>query len=87
MTIPTVVELRTAFHWFCENCGRANFSLPQKMEFAPGEREAVFRELQEWDEAEPLPDGWEEFDMLEMPERVTCEFCGESFDAVPEQEA
>lgn len=80
MPIPTVVELRSAFHWFCEACGRTNFSLPAKMEFAPGEKAEVFRNVHAWAEDEPLPEGWEQFEMLEMPERVRCGYCGAEFD-------
>lgn len=85
MPIPTVVELRSAFHWFCEACGRTNFSLPAKMEFAPGEKAGIFREVQGLDDDTPLPDGWEAFEMMEMPERVKCEVCGAEFDTMPDE--
>ena len=79
------VELKTAYHWICEECCEDNFALPQKAELTDEAREDAFRQindLQEWDE---LPEGWQCFDLVCIPNIVTCKKCGEKFTTVDER--
>ena len=79
------VILKTAYHWHCDNCSAVNFSLPQKAELTDEEAEEAFRGfwgLEEWAE---LPDDWRSFEMVEIPEIVTCSECGEEFATMHEE--
>lgn len=80
------VELKTAYHWNCEECGADNFSVGMKAEFGPGEREESFREFHDMASYEELPENWEKFEMVCIPETVTCKECKAKFSAVNEVE-
>lgn len=80
------VELRTAYHWFCEECSRENFALPQKAEMTEEEREEAFRRFHDLDGFAELPEDWRQFEMVMVPETVTCAECGTEFNAIDERE-
>lgn len=79
------VELQTAYHWHCDECGEICFSLPWNAEFGPGEREEAYRKFHELDDWQPLPDGWEQFEMVTIPEIVECWNCKTRFTTVDER--
>jgi len=79
------VELKTAYHWHCEECGRENFDLPSKAEMTDEDREDAFRKFHELDEWVQLPEGWKQFEMVWIPDYVTCVHCGETFGTVDER--
>ena len=81
---PVHVELKTAYHWHCENCAAVNFALPEKAELTEAQREEAYREFHEMEEWEELPEGWERFDMVWIPDFVTCSECGETFGTLDE---
>lgn len=84
------VELRTAYHWFCETCGSTNFSLPQSVEMTDEAREAAYRSIENIPEFVPVsefPEFWNCFELVCIPEKVTCSQCGESFATVDESES
>lgn len=80
------VELKAAFHWHCEDCGLENFALPRKAELHDDEREAAYRRFNDLDEWAELPEGWREFELVMVPERVTCQ-CGATFGTLDEESA
>lgn len=73
------VELKTAYHWNCEDCGCDNFAVGIKAEFAPGEREESYREYHDLASYETLPENWEQFEMVCIPEKVICKSCKVEF--------
>ena len=80
------VELKTAYHWYCEQCGADNFALPMKAELTPEMREKTYREMhnlkEEWI---PLPEGWDNFQMVQIPFFVRCSSCGMEFSTKDER--
>jgi ribosomal protein L37E len=75
-----IVELQTAYHWFCEQCGEDNFALPQKYDFVDDtEREQMYREYNELEDWEMLPADWRDFEVVAIPDVVTCKRCGANF--------
>lgn len=80
------VELKTAYHWNCEECGADNFAVAIKEEFGPGEREEAFRDYHGLASYEVLPDNWEHFEMVSIPEKVKCKGCQSEFATVHELE-
>ena len=80
-----VVELKTAYHWHCEVCSEENFALPKKAELTDDERERTFRHFHDMEDFEQLPDGWESFEIVEVPNTVQCIACRTSFKTVDER--
>jgi hypothetical protein len=81
------VELKTAYFWWCEECGEVNFALPKKAELTEDGKEEAYREyhgLSPWDE---LPDGWQDFELVMIPETVHCQKCGREFATYDERSA
>jgi hypothetical protein len=64
------VEIRLAYAWDCEDCGRENFERAVVYELSPDER----RELLEQGDS-PETGNW-----LVPPERVKCHHCGSEFE-------
>ncbi len=60
------VELRTAYHWFCESCGADNFTLPQKAELTDEDAELAYRRFNECDPWMELPSDWRQFEMVHL---------------------
>ena len=81
------VELQTAYRWCCPSCGEENFALPRKMEFTDDSREDAYRHFHELDEWSPLPDGWEQFEMVHLPDEVTCQHCQGRFTTTDERDS
>ena len=80
------VELNTAYHWNCDDCGADNFSVAVHVEFAPGEHELAYRRLNDLDEWAELPDHWEQFELVTIPATVKCSECGAEFATVEDVE-
>jgi hypothetical protein len=64
-------ELRQAFEWTCDGCGRDSFARAVIAEFSP-EEAAEMRE----EGADPRQ-GW-----VTIPETVTCQHCGRTYRCV-----
>ncbi len=79
MSDVTRAELKTAYHWHCEHCSAENFALPAKTELTEYEREMAFRQHYEMSHWEALPDDWQLFELVWIPDEVTCEECGATF--------
>ena len=77
-----VAEMRIAFSWICDECGRENFESPFAYEMTDENREDVFRQLHDLEPWQQLPDNWEEFNTLKMPVSVMCRSCGEVHDTI-----
>lgn len=69
--MTTTIELKPAFMWDCEECGRENFARAIVPEMSEAERQ----ELRDEHGIEPDELG----EMLVMPEFVTCTSCGTEF--------
>ncbi len=80
------VVLRTAFVWCCEECGQEHFCHSMKAEFAPGEKEECFRGMHFLEPDEPLPDKWDEFELVETPKEVTCTRCNSVYDCLDDHD-
>lgn len=79
------VELKTAYHWNCDECGADNFDLGIKPEFGPGEKEEFFRNIHGLEDFSELPEDWEKFEAVAIPDVVTCCECGEVFATIDER--
>lgn len=74
------VTLKTAYHWHCDECSAENFALPMRKEMCEDEKEAHYRYFHGINNAwEPLPEGWEQFECVYIPDEVTCCECGATF--------
>ena len=73
------VELKTAYHWNCEECGADNFDLGQKVEMTEEQREQCFREYESLEIWEELPEDWQLFELAEISTTVKCKDCGTEF--------
>lgn len=82
--LPTV-ELKTAYQWFCEECGESNFEMSQKAELTEESREEAYRDFHEMDEWEVLPEGWEQFELVMIPDIVECNRCKSKFQTKDER--
>ncbi len=80
-----IVELRTAYHWWCETCGVENFSLPQKAELTDEQAEYAYRQLHGMDDYDELPDRWREFEIVCIPDDVECRDCHTTFATIDER--
>lgn len=81
------VELNTAYHWHCDDCGADNFSLALRVEFPPGEHEQAYRHLNDLDDWADLPEDWDQFELVTIPTTVQCSECGREFATVEDIEA
>ena len=81
-----VVELQTAYHWYCPHCDAANYALPQKAEFTKEGREEAYRDFHGLEEWEELPEGWDQFEMVQIPHIVRCFACHEEFKTIDERQ-
>lgn len=75
-------ELLTAFCWYCDECGALNFCEPQRAELNEEQREEAYRHFHSMEPYAELPEGWQDFDLVESPESVECDECGTDFDVV-----
>lgn len=80
-SIPRAI-LRPAFVWTCDACGRENFVHVTIPEYGPGEKEAAFREMEQLEAWQELPDNWDQFQTYCCPERVECPCCHKHYAAV-----
>ncbi len=80
------VELKTAYHWHCEECGVENFALPRKAELTDDEAEEAYRLYHYLDSYSPLPDDWRQFEIVEIPDVVECDQCYAKFATKDERE-
>lgn len=79
------VELKSAYCWHCEDCGFTNFDLPQKAELTDEDREAAYRKFHDLSEFSRLPEGWQDFELVMIPDTVTCPNCHREFKAIDER--
>lgn len=66
-----LVELRPAYEWTCEDCGRDNFVRAVVPSLSP-------EEIEEIREDHGIDD-WQPGDWYTRPDSVTCEHCGAEF--------
>lgn len=76
------VEMRPAYEWTCEECGRNSFESAMVAEWSPEERVEQARHMGligEFDTVIP-----EELtgDFVTHPDEVTCQHCGATFETV-----
>ena len=79
------VELKTAYHWNCDECGADNFALPVKAELTDEKREEVFREIHQLQEWDTLPPDWQYFELVQIPNVVACSSCRTQFSTIDER--
>lgn len=74
------VELRQAFEWTCDECGRDNFESAMIAELTPEEEEMMkVKLLQDEDDDNDITELHGEF--ISAPETVECPHCGTEFRA------
>lgn len=78
MSERATVDLRPAFAWDCESCGRENFARAMRAEMSPEDMAEMREEY-----GVEFVDG----EFLAAPLEVTCAFCNEVFDALDDREA
>lgn len=71
----TSVRLMQAYYWQCEDCGQDNYDRGVLAEFGPGEKEQAFREFHDLGPEEPLPENWDQFQLVTIPDEVECGSC------------
>lgn len=74
------VVLKTAYYWICEECGRDNYDRPVLAEIVPEDKEMVFRQWNCLALDDELPEDWENFQLVAIPRKVTCEHCGREYE-------
>lgn len=77
--MDTGIELRTAYYWDCPNCKNGNFVLPEIANVSPEEKEESFRHFHQIEQGFPLPEGWEDFALVYIPNMCKCSLCGKEF--------
>ena len=80
------VTLRTAYCWWCETCGRENFSRAILAELNDADREAAYRMYNQLDDYVELPDDWRDFQLVMQPQLVTCPHCATTFTTQDDRE-
>ena len=78
MIEPTKVEMRPAYEWTCENCGRNNFESCIVLEMTDDERQEQLDHMGLGDN-----EAAQEFiggHFVTSPEVVTCKHCGSKFE-------
>jgi len=81
------VELKTAFHWHCDECSQENFALPQKVELTDEDADRAYRWHHGLDDWCDLPEGWRQFEIVSIPDKVRCSNCDEVFLTMDESSA
>ena len=79
-------ELQSAYRWTCDECGQVNYEDGIKAEFTLASKEEAYRQYHELEDYAELPDGWRDFEMVTIPEEVTCRSCGEWFTTEDERD-
>ena len=74
------VELRQAYRFDCEECGKVNFLIPEGVELTREEEEADFREMYGYGEFDELPPNWQACEHFAVPKNVVCEQCAEVYE-------
>lgn len=70
-----MVELRLAYEWTCDECGRDQFLRATRLDLS----QLSSDELAELRDVHGV-ESWETGEWSMRPESVTCQFCGHSFD-------
>ena len=73
------VELQTCYWWYCNNCATKNYCDPIAPEFIDNEQEDAYRVINGLEDWQELPEGWENFEMICIPETVICTQCKTEF--------
>lgn len=79
------VELRSAYCWYCDDCGELNYEQPQRAELTDEDAEAAYRHFYQLDDYAELPKNWRDFEMVEIPPVVQCVECKAEFEAMDEE--
>jgi hypothetical protein len=75
------IEVRHAWEWTCEDCGRNNFVSAVVAEMAPEDRFQFAKDNGIIDEfANEAPDDIMDGDFMTFPTEVECEHCGAEFE-------
>lgn len=76
------VEMRTAYEWTCEECGRNHFHSAMVADFTEEDRLETAKRLGLVEEfASEVPEDMQG-DFVTYPESVTCPDCGSEFETV-----
>lgn len=77
------IEMRPAYEWTCENCGRNQFVSCMVAEMTDSERLEQSKLMGLCDEfAESVPE-YMSGDFVTYPDEVTCQFCQSTFETLP----
>lgn len=79
-------RLLTAYVWDCDHCGSENFERAIVAEMCDEDREEMFRQFNQMDQWEALPECWRDFQLVTRPDAVTCCKCGTEFDTEDDRE-
>jgi len=82
MKVDATVEMRPAYEWTCDSCGRNQFESAMAADFGDADRLAAAKEAGLVDEfADEIPDELTG-DFVTYPDSVTCRHCGALFETV-----
>lgn len=73
------VEIRLAFEWTCEECGKDNFEHTITQTLTRDQQRAMFEEHNIINEWEDVPENMG-FEFNACPKIVKCDYCGEEFE-------
>lgn len=81
-----IIELKSAYCWYCDDCSEVNFDLPKKLELNEEQRLKAYRQFSRTEDWEPLPKNWRDFEIISIPDTVKCKDCGAEFRTVDERD-
>lgn len=76
----TKVEMRPAYEWICEDCGKSNFESCIVAEMSDGERLEQVKRMGLVDEFQTEMPEELQGDFVTYPDNVTCGHCGTVFE-------
>jgi len=81
------VELRPAWEWTCDDCGKTNFASSITVEMPDDEKLQFAKHhgmIEEF--VEELPEELQDADLMSQPIDVTCNFCNSRFETEDDEE-
>lgn len=84
MNSRKTVELREAFAWTCDECGRDNFETAIHLESLDSDKELIDQTLRETlglNEFEEIPPEYKG-EFLAVPVNVSCRYCEEEYETI-----
>lgn len=80
------IILKSAFSWECPKCKYKNFEELQRVNLTIDEREEIYRDLNDLEDWQELPDNWESEGIVAYPTDVSCQKCSTEYNLEPMDE-